>query len=221
MKREWLERRILVPALVGYIVLLTLAGWRHEVRPSLFDPASDFARQTLALVGIPPAVAVFTSDAGSAPDAKIAAICLEVRALSEDGRSRQIYPAEGVSCPAPAPRLWVRGEDIFLHRAVVILRAAVAARQGGAEDRGRMRFAQLLARSIGAHFVRRGGDAPGGADRNMLLWKETRLSYSERTRSDRVVALFDWESTADPHVFIAWRPDAAKLVLHGWNPGPP
>jgi len=223
VKREWLERRILVPVLVVYIVLLVLAAWRHEIRPALFDQPSHLARSTLALAGIPPAVAVFSADTGSAPDAKIAAICLEVRAIS-DGDERQIYPAEDVPCPAVSPRLWVRGEEIFLQRSIVTLRAAVAASRRGDSDRGRMRFAKLLAESIGAHFVRpdvRPQGPEAGEDRMLLLWKESRISYSTGARSERAVALFEWRNVADPRVFIAWRPDEEKLGEHGWNSDQP
>jgi hypothetical protein len=218
MKREWIERKMLVPALVMYIVLLTLASWRHEIRPAVFDPVSDRARDTLALAGILPAVAVFSANTSSAPDAKIAAICLEVRGISEDGAQRQLYPAEGVVCPAPAPRLWVRGEEIFLHRSLVSLRAAVAARRGGDDDPAKMRFARLLADSIGAHFRGRERQTDRVSDRAMLLWKETRTHYETHARTDRVVALFEWRSASDPRAFIAWQPDEAKLLERGWAP---
>ena len=38
-----LERRIVVPLLVGYVVLLVVAAWRHEIRPAV----RDFARGAL------------------------------------------------------------------------------------------------------------------------------------------------------------------------------
>ena len=85
MKRTLLERWVLIPALVAYVGLLALAAWRHEIRPAVFDRVTDFARATLGLAGIPPGIAVFSTDSGSAPDAKIAEICLEVRGLREGG----------------------------------------------------------------------------------------------------------------------------------------
>jgi hypothetical protein len=221
VKRELLERRILVPVLVGYVALVALATLRHEIRPAVLDRATDFARGTLGLAGIRPGVAVFTADTGSAPDAKIAAICLEVRSLSEGGAGRQIYPAEDASCPARPPRLWVRGEQILLDRSVMSLRAAVAARRAGDSGPSRMRFAKLLARSIAAHFVARDRLAGAAADRYALLWREARISYRTRARSDRIVALLSWRNAADPQVFIAWQPDEAKLREHGWDPAEP
>ncbi len=221
MKRALLERRILVPVLVGYVALVALATSRHEIRPAFLDRATDFARGTLGLAGIPPGIAVFTADTGRAQDAKIAAICLEVRDLSESGTKRQIYPAEDASCPARPPRLWVRGEQILLDRSVMSLRAAAAARRAGESDPSRTRFAKLLARSIAAHFVGRDRLAGAAADRYALLWREARISYRTRTRSDRIVALFGWRSAADPRVFIAWQPDDATLREHGWDPGEP
>lgn len=221
MKATPFERWALVPVLVAYVVLLVLAAWRHEVRPAVFDRVTNFARGALGLVGIPPAVAVFSADTGSAPDAKIAEICLEVRGLRDAGAQRQIYPGLGASCPEPAPRLWVRGEQVFLHRSVVSLRAAVAAHRSGASAPGRMRFAKLLADSIGAHFVRRDGLMGGSADRYLLLWREARISYRTRARSDRIVALFDWRSAAEPEVFIAWKPVDALMRSRGWEPKEP
>jgi hypothetical protein len=221
MKREWIERRILVPALVVYVVLLVLASWRHEIRPAVFDRVSDLARDTLAVAGIPPAVAVFSADTASAPDAKIAAICLEVRGISEERSQTRVYPPEGVVCPAPSPRLWVRGEEIFLHRSLVGLRAAAAARQGGDDDPRRTRFASLLASSIRAHFLGRERNTDQRSDRSLLLWRESRISYETHIRSDRVVALFEWQSLSDPRVFIRWQPDEARLRERGWTSNDP
>ena len=217
MKRVLLERRILVPVLVGYVALVALAALRHEVRPTVLDRATDFARGALGLAGIPPGVAVFTADTGSAPDAKIAASCLEVRGLSEAGARRQVYPAEDASCPARPPRLWVRGEQILLDRSVMSLRAAVSAHRAGESGPSRARFAKLLAQSIAAHFVGRDRLAGAAADRYELLWREARISYRTRARSDRIVALFGWRSAADPQLFIAWQPDEAMLREHGWD----
>ena len=215
--------RILVPLLVGYVVLLVVAAWRHEVRPAVFDRATDFARGALGLAGISPGIAVFTADSGSAPDEKVAAICLEVRSVSEDSEDagRQVYPAEDVFCPAPSPRLWVRGEQIFLHQSVVSLRAAVAAHRGGDADASRGRFAMLLARSIGAHFLGRDRRAGAATDRYLLLWREARISYRTRSRSHRVVALMNWRRASAPRVFIAWQPDEEMLRERGWGPAEP
>jgi hypothetical protein len=216
VKPTWVERWILVPALIGYVALLVMAAWRHEIRPAAFDGVTEFARHALGLAGIPPAVAVFSADVGSAPDAKIAAICLEVRALRSGDEGRQIYPNAATPCPAPSPRVWVRGEQAFLHRSVVIVRAAVAAHRAGHATPQRMRFARRLAGAIGAHFVRRDQIAGGIADRYALLWEESRISYRTRTRSENTVALFDWPGIADPQVSIAWRPDDATLRERGW-----
>jgi hypothetical protein len=221
VKRALLERRILVPVLVVYVALLVLAAWRHEIRPAVFDRATDFARNTLGLVGILPGVAVFTADTGRTQEAKIAAICLEVRDLSESGTQRQIYPAEDASCPAPPPRLWVRGEQIFLDHSVMKLRSAVVAHRAGVAGPARGRYAKLLARSIAAHFVGRDRLAGAAADRYALLLREERISYLTRARSDHIVALLGWRNAADPQVFIAWQPDEAKLREHGWEPGEP
>jgi hypothetical protein len=219
--RALLERRILVPLLVGYVVMLVVAAWRHEIRPAVFDRATVFARGALGHAGIVPGVAVFTADTGRTQGAKIAAICLEVRALSESGTGRQIYPAEDASCPARPPRLWVRGEQIFLNHAVMNLRTAVVARRAGDSDPSLRRFAKLLARSIAAHFIGRDRLTGTAADIYTLLWREARISYRTRARSDHIVALFDWRSAPDPQLFIVWQPDAATLREHGWDPGEP
>lgn len=216
MKRALLERRIFVPLLCGYVVLLVLAAWRHEIRPRVFDPATNWAREALMVVGISPGVAVFTADRGGGPDEKIAALCLEVRGISQD-TVRRVYPAQGVSCPAPGPRIWVRGEQIFLSRTSVSMRAAAAAIRAGDSDPARIRFAKLLAQSIGAHFVARDHAHAAAPDRYLLLWREERISYRTNSRSDRVVALLSWQSTATPRVFVAWRPNEATLRERGWG----
>ncbi len=222
MTRAVLERRILVPVLVGYVALLVLAAWRHEIRPAVLDRAVDFARGTLGFVGIRPGVAVFTVDSGSAPDAKIVAICLEVRSSTDRGVGRRVYLAADATCPAQPPRMWVRGEEIFLDRSVVGLRAAAARRRAGDSDLERARFAKLLAQSIAAHFVGRDRLAGAAADRYALLWREARVSYRTRARSDRVVALISWRSASDPRLRVAWQPDDATLREHGWsNPEKP
>ena len=235
MKRALLERRVFVPLLCGYVALLVLAAWRHEIRPRVFDRATEIAGEALMFVGISPGVAVFTADRGGGPDEKIAALCLEVRGISEDG-ARRVYPGPGVSCPAPAPRLWVKGEEIFLSRASATMRAAAAAVRAGASDPGRIRFAKLLAQSIGAHFVSRDRAADPAADRYLLLWREERISYRTNSRSKRIVALLSWQrtssrstdtstskstSTPTPRVFIAWRPNEATLRERGWGPSEP
>ncbi len=104
-------------------------GPDHEIRPAFLDPPVALARSALALLGIPPGVAVFTADVDVSPDAKIASLCLEARAVEAEGPARRIYPEVGRRCPAPAPRLWVRGEDIALSRFAVIMRSAVASRR--------------------------------------------------------------------------------------------
>ena len=162
-------------------------------------------------------------------------LCLEVRGISEAG-ARRVYPGPGVSCPAPAPRLWVKGEEIFLSRSSATMRAAAAAIRAGASDPGRIRFAKLLAQSIGAHFVASDQAADPAPDRYLLLWREERISYRTNARSERTVALLSWQrtsststsrstptptSTPTPRVFIAWRPSEATLRERGWGPAEP
>jgi hypothetical protein len=219
--REWIERKVLVPLLVLYVVTLGWAAWRHEIRPAIFDGVSEFARRGLAIAGIPPGVAVFSADTATAPDAKIAAICPEVRGLSADGAQTRLYPGEGIACPAPSPRFWVHGEDIFLHRALVSLRAATASRQRDGGDRRGMRFARLLAGSVGAHFVASRHAGAADSERMLLLWQEARVSYESGDRSERVVALFEWHNAPNPRVSVAWRPDPARLRERGWTSEPP
>lgn len=213
-------RRIVVSLLVGYVFLLVLAGWRHEIRPAAFDPVTNLARRVLGLAGISPGVAVFTADSRNAPDEKVATICLEVRAVT-GASARRVHPADGVSCPAPPPRLWVRGEQSFLLRSVVILRARAAARRAGDSDPGRAPLAELLARSIGAHFVARERLAGKSPDRYLLLWEEERVSYRTRQRSERRVALLGWRHVTAPRVFVRWRPDERTLRERGWVEGEP
>jgi hypothetical protein len=229
VKRTMLERRIMVPLLVTYVVVLALAAWRHEIRPRAFDRATDIAGSTLAFAGILPGVAVFTADKGGGPDEKIAAICLEVRGVSKgvsegelkEKKEHQVYPEPDTVCPAPQPRLWVRGEQIFLGRSVVSLRATAAARRAGDNDPARTRFGMLLAKSIGAHFVARGHLVGTAAERYLLLWREARISYRTGSRSDRVVALLNWRDAPAPQVFVAWRPNATTLRERGWGSAEP
>ena len=166
------------------MAVVALAAWRHEIRPAFLDPPVALARSALALLGIPAGVAVFTAEVDTSPDAKIASLCLEARAVEGEGLARRIYPEVGRRCPAPAPRLWVRGEDIALSRFAV-----------------GMRSPRALA----------GGLAP---TRYALLWTESRVRYGSGARSDRIVALLRWRADGEGGVFVSWKPDERTLQQH-------
>ncbi len=208
------RRRIGLSALVAYVAIVALAAWRHEIRPAFLDPPVALARSALALLGIPPGVAVFTAEVDTSPDAKIASLCLEARAVEGEGPARRIYPEVGRRCPAPAPRLWVRGEDIALSRFAVGMRSAVASRRAGTLAAAQVRFPRLLAESLAGHIQSRAladGLAP---TRYALLWTESRVGYGSGARSDRIVALLRWRADGEGGVFVSWKPDERTLQQH-------
>jgi len=165
----------------------------------------------LAVVGIPPGVAVFTAEVAAAQDAKIVSQCLRVRAVDPSGRVRQLHPPPGRSCPRPPPRLWVRGEEIALYRSTTALRSAAAAQRDGALASGRRAFARLLAEALGEHFRGRARGLGFAAERYALRWEETRLSYARGETHERTVALFRWWSDAERGMRVSWRPDPQTL----------
>jgi hypothetical protein len=223
MTRAVLGRGIRVFALAAYVAIVTLAAWRHEIRPAFMDPPAALARNALALLGVPPGVAVFTAEVDTSPDSKIASLCLEARAVDAEGLARRIYPEEGRRCPAPAPRLWIRGEDIALSRFPVIMRSAVAARRAGILPATRLRFPQLLAESLAEHIQSRARDDGLTPTRYAVLWTESRVGYGSGARSDRIVALLRWRADSvdggdggDGHgrVFVSWSPSERTLQQH-------
>jgi hypothetical protein len=220
MTRTTRARRIGVFALVAYVAIVTLAAWRHEIRPAVLDPPTALARSALALLGIPPGVAVFTAEVDTSPDSKIASLCLEARAVEGEGPARRIYPEAGRRCPAPAPRLWVRGEDIALSRFAVSMRSAVASHRAGTLSAARVRFPRLLAESLAEHIQSRARADGLTPTRYAVLWTESRIGYGSGARSDRIVALLRWRADAtsgeagDGGVFVSWSPDKRTLQQH-------
>jgi hypothetical protein len=209
--RSVIQRRVLLPLLVLYAAIVVLAAWRHEIRPAFLDPPAAWARSVLGLAGIPPGVPVFTSETDTLPDEKIAVQCLEVRGVAVDGAARRIHPAGGRVCPAPSPRLWVRGEDIALSRFVMGMRSGVASRREGTLAPSRVRVPRLLADSMAEHFRKRTGAEGLAPDRYALLWTESRVSYRTGARSERIVALVRWRADPGEGVFVSWRPDERTL----------
>lgn len=215
MTRKVLQRRIGVAALIGYVGLVVLGAWRHEIRPGFLAPPAALARYILRTAGIPPGVAVFSADVSRTSDAKITALCLEVRSVERDGRVRQLHPRAGDRCPAPAPRLWVTGEEIALYRSATSLRAAVVAQRTGALDPAQQRHPELLAESLAEHFRGRARARGLAPERFALLWRESTLREQTGERGDRTVALMQWETDPARGVRLAWRPDPAR-VAEGW-----
>lgn len=208
-RRAVLWRRIGLALLTGYVVVVVLAAWRHEIRPAFLDRPGRLARSALASAGVRPGVAVFTADTGTAPDAKITASCLEVRVVEVGGATRRLYPLGEAPCPAEPPRLWVTGEAILLSRSAAGLRAAVAAGRTGSLDPSNRRLPRLLAESIADHFRRRVRRQGIAADRYALLWTESRVSYRTGARTRGAVALFEWRESG--RVFVRWRPEERTL----------
>ena len=93
-----LERRILLPLLVCYAVILVAAAWRHEIRPQLLDRPAAWARSALDLAGIPPAVAVFTTETSTPQNAKLVALCLRVRIRHSRSANRHLSWERGGRC---------------------------------------------------------------------------------------------------------------------------
>lgn len=211
------RHRIGLAAILAYAAVVVLAAWRHEIRPPFLDRPAAWSRTALGWLGIPGGVAVFTSDAGTSPDEKITAQCFEVRIDGEGRPARRLHPDAGRTCPVPAPRLWVRGEDIALYRLAMALRSAVASHRAGALPPSQVRFPRLLAESIGEHFRRRASARHLAPERYALLWREWRIDYATGAKSERIVALLRWRDDPEPGVFVSWRPDALALSRH-WPP---
>jgi hypothetical protein len=216
--RTPLRRRILVSLLVGYSALVALAAWRHEIRPAIGDAPAAGARAALRAVGIPPGIAVFTAEVATPSDSKIRAVCLEARAFAADGRFHVLHPRPNAPCPEPAPRVWVRSEEIALYRFVTSLRNAVVAHRAGALRASQRRHPELLARSIAAHFRSRAESLGLAPTRYALLWRESRIDYRSGEASERVTALLRWDADPDRGVALAWRPDPEHLSKHWGTP---
>jgi len=208
--RAGLRRGLLLSLVGGYAAIVVLAAWRHEIRPAWLDAPAAVARGVLGWAGVPPGVAVFTADSATAAEAKIADLCLEVRIVDASGRARRLHPEAGERCPAPQPRLWVKGETIWLNRATVSLRAAVAARRRDPSF-ARGRTQRLLAEALAAHFRARAHAEGLAPERYALLWAESRVDTSTGERSERKVALMRWGPTGEGDLRVSWRPDASLL----------
>ena len=210
MRQPSLRRRLGTALLLGYAAIVVLAAWRHEVRSSIFERPVVWARSVLALASIPPGVAVFSTETELSSDILIAAQCFEVRGVAGDAPARRIYPESGRACPAPSPRMWVRGEDIALYRFATGLRSAAGSRGGESRPRSRERFARLLVETMAEHFRSR-AEREFAPDRYALLWTESHVDYRSGEHSERVVALVRWRADPDDGVFVSWSPDDRKL----------
>jgi hypothetical protein len=213
VRRSSLRRRLGIALLLGYAAIVVLAAWRHEIRPSFLERPVVWARSLLALAGIPPGVAVFSTETEVLSDALIVSQCFEVRGVAGNAPARRIYPEGGRVCPAPSPRIWVRGEDIALYRFATGLRSAAASQPGESLFRSRERFARLLAETIGEHFRSR-AEREFAPDRYALLWTELHVDYRSGEHSERVVALVRWRADPDEGVFVSWSPDDRTLGEH-------
>ena len=213
MARGALERRVLVPLLVCYAVILVTAAWRHEIRPRLLDRPAGWARSALDLVGIPPGVAVFTEETSTPRNSKLVALCLRVRVVDVDGRVHEIYPPAGRECPQPAARLWIRGEQIALYRLAATLVSAANARRKGSAGRRQADLPELLLESLADHFRARAHAEGLAPDRYALLWTESRVNYRSGEPSEEIVSLIRWREQERP-VLGAWHPDSRKLEEH-------
>jgi hypothetical protein len=209
-----LARRVRLPLLLAYVTIVALAAWRHEIRPSFLDVPSAWARATLHRMGIPPGVPVFTTEVSRTQDAKISALCLDVRAVGSDGRVRQIYPPKGRVCPAPPPRLWVTGEQIALQQSATSLRAAAVERRSGNLPPSRMRHPELLLETIAEHFRARAAAEGRDPERYALLWTESRIDFRSGDPSDHIVSLVRWRGAGERRVLASWRPGDRMLVEH-------
>ena len=209
--RGRLRRGLLLLVLVGYAAIVVRAAWRHEIRPGWLDAPGAVARGLLAWAGIPPGVAVFTADSASAAEAKIVDLCLEVRVVEADGRVVRLHPDAGERCPAPQPRIWVKGEEIWLDRSAVSLRAAVAARRQELRRGQSARATRLLAEALAAHFRARAHAEGLAPERYALLWAESRVDTNTGERGERDVALMRWGPVGEGDLRVSWRPDASLL----------
>jgi len=212
--RQGLRRGVLLALVCGYAAIVVLAAWRHEIRPHWLEAPAALARGILGWVGVPPGVAVFTADAATAAEAKIEDLCLEVRVVESDGRVRRLYPDPEDPCPAPPPRLWVKGETIWLNRAAVSLRAAVAARRNDPERGADRRAPRLLAQSVAEHFRARARAEGLAPERYALRWTESRVDTQTGDRSRRDVALIRWGAAGEGDLRVFWRPGARVLGAH-------
>jgi hypothetical protein len=194
--------------------MIVLSAWRHEIRPRFLDPPAALARAVLGLVGIPGGVAVFTSDLRGLSEEALETICVEVRAVAGEGPARRIYPATGRVCPAPPPRLWVRGEDIALARLRSELRNTAGPRRAGTLPPSLARVPRLLAESMAEHFRGRARAAGHTPDRYALLWTESKVNVASGARRQRILALIRWQADPAGDLFISWSPDEQTLQEH-------
>ena len=209
--RTRLERRLGLLLLVTYAAVIILGAWRHEIRPAFLDTPVDAARALLHALGIPPGVAVFTADTDRVSDAKLVALCVEVRVVERGGRARRLYPDDGRRCPPAPPRLGAGGEEIALYRSLIVLRAAVAAYRTESASTAE-RHPELLAEWIVEHFRARARARGLDAERFALLWREWRWNYATGERNERSVALLTWWSDPARGFTLAWQPGAERLA---------
>ena len=221
MRRSGFQRRIALPLLVSYVVIVVMAAWRHEIRPVILDAPTAAARSILHSLGITPAIAVFTSDAAHENDEKTTAFCLEVRVVERGGRVRRLYPEDGTRCPAPAPRFWFAGEDIALYRSLMILRAGVSSAYHGPPGASRDLQPRLLAEWVAEHFRRRAAARGLDPDSYVLQWRESQQSFATGERGEHVVALLRWWPDPARSLALSWRPDAEKLAALWPSPTSP
>jgi hypothetical protein len=212
------RRRIALPLLVSYVAILVLAAWRHEIRPAIFDAPVAAARSFLHALGITPAVAVFTSDVAQESDEKTAASCFEVRVVERGGRVLRMFPEDGATCPAPAPRFWLTGEETALYRSLMLLRAGVGSARRAPPGAGRDLRPRLLAEGIAEHFRLRAAARGLDPDAYVLQWRELQQSFATGERGERVVALLRWWPDPARSLALSWRPNSEKLAAL-W-PGP-
>jgi len=212
--RALLQRRVLLPVLIGYAAIIVIASWRAEIRPPFLDLPVAVARNLIGLLGVPPGVAVFTTDDVVLRDEVFEAFCLEVRTVEGDRPARRIYPPPGRVCPAPPPRLWIRGEEIALERMARALQSSAAWRRAGTLAPSQIRFPKLFSESLADHFrsrARADGLAP---DRYALLWTSWKRSLVSGESSERIVAIIRWQADPGGNLFISWSPDEQKLQEH-------
>ena len=192
---------------------------RFETRENrldqLIDPLTQWARSALRLVGIPPGVSVFTSEKSRSFDKSVSALCFEVRVVSAEAPAQRIYPPDGRVCPAPQPRIWVRGEEALLYRSIQpLLRHGATSRRAGSRSRSQGLYSRLLAESIAEHFRSRARAAGLAPDRYALLWTAAMIDMSSGERSEVIVALLRWRANPDGELFLSWNPNDQILQAH-------